>query len=552
MLWTRRHLWRDSDIAGVHPCFGRLTPDGGYLIVGHTNLHGAEEDDIYIIRTDENGDSLWTRTYGGPDRETAISVIEDINGGYTILGRRTTYPPRLNRAYLIRMDEDGDSLWTRVHGTGRESITALCQCEEDGGYVLVGGVETEVSEYYRYSEFFAMRMDAEGDTLWTLAFGDSGCSACRAIDRTEDGRYLLGATIEAGPCSDPSGRRPQVHLMLLGPALIDAAAPRLSIAVLQNPYLTRYLDISMVGSEPLDSATVTLEVNSEPVALRRVDRDENVWMGGFNLPESGGLVSISACASDMVRNDTCVTSAFASAFMSRTSGGRISSPDGVISVIFDPGVLRKDTHILVLPLAESEARYGPSQPPADHATGFLTLGAATPAAYYIRPANAIACGTAYLEFSYDGLDFGTGRTPDHLYIERVDAGRLESFIDPARKTVSAPISELGTFRLAAGLPLSSKRIDPHFVRMYPCHPNPSAGDMNLRFEIRARRHIAVTVFDVRGRVVARLLDGWVRPGIHEIRWDGKDSPHERLSSGLYFIRLRAGRHIVTQKVLLLD
>jgi hypothetical protein len=484
--------------------------------------------------------------------EMAVSVIEDLNGGYTILGRRTTYTPRLSRAYIVRIDEDGDTLWTRTYGTGEESIAALCQCEEDSGYVMVGGVKTEVSEYYYYTRFYAMRLDEGGDSLWTMTFGDPGCSSCKVIDRTEEGRYLIGASVQARPCSDPSGLHPQVHLMMLGPTLIDFAAPHLSIAVFQNPYLTRHLDISLVGSEPLDSATVALEVNNDPVALRLIDRDENVWMADFCLPEAGGLMSLSACACDMAGNDTCVTSAFSSAFLTRSRGGSVSSPDRAISATFVPGTIRNDAHVIVLPCVEHGAQPGTSGSPIGLATNLLAEEAGIPAGYFIGPRDALTGGTAYLEFSYGDSDLGPGQTPDQLYIESEGVGGLESFCSPEQRTVSATVSNLGIFRLAAGPPRSSKVIDHHYLRMYPCHPNPSRGSVKVRFEVRARRHVVVTVFDVRGRAVAQLLDAWVYPGTHEIPWDGTGASRQRLNSGLYFVRLQAGTDVATQKVLLLN
>ena len=62
------------------------TKDGGLLAVGNISLFGTKNQDLWIIKTDSNGDSLWTKTYGGPFNESAYSVIQSEIGGYIVVG----------------------------------------------------------------------------------------------------------------------------------------------------------------------------------------------------------------------------------------------------------------------------------------------------------------------------------------------------------------------------------------------------------------------------------------------------------------------------------
>jgi hypothetical protein len=84
----------------------------------------------------------------------------------------------------------------------------------------------------------------------------------------------------------------------------------------------------------------------------------------------------------------------------------------------------------------------------------------------------------------------------------------------------------------------------------PAAPNPFRAGTELRFALPASGRVDLDVIDVRGRVVARVLDGELRPaGRHAVRWDGRDGAGRSVASGVYFLRLNAGNELRTRKVL---
>ncbi len=113
------------------------TKDGGYLIVGSTESFGEGYDDVWLIKTDENGDTLWTRTYGKEEySEGGNWVIETTDGGYAITG--CTAGTREGDVWLIKTDENGDTLWTRTYGgEGWDTGSKIIETK-DGGYLIVG------------------------------------------------------------------------------------------------------------------------------------------------------------------------------------------------------------------------------------------------------------------------------------------------------------------------------------------------------------------------------------------------------------------------------
>ena len=84
------------------------TTDGGYIISGITNLIDLEGSDLYLIKTDGNGDTLWTRSYGGTDLEFGGFVQQTSDGGYVICGYTYSFGNGDSDVYLIKTDGNGN------------------------------------------------------------------------------------------------------------------------------------------------------------------------------------------------------------------------------------------------------------------------------------------------------------------------------------------------------------------------------------------------------------------------------------------------------------
>jgi hypothetical protein len=177
------------------------TPDGGFVIAGSTTSYGAGRSDVYVVKTSAAGDLMWSRAYGGTNDDEARDVILVEDGGFLVVGRTLNFGPGSWNVYALRLDSQGDTLWTRAYGTaGWDEASAVVRGVE-GGF-LIGGASNVPAPGGADFEHYFVRIDDDGDTLWTKTLPGGRVEICSTLVRLADG-YLAGGTVGA-----PSGNGP--------------------------------------------------------------------------------------------------------------------------------------------------------------------------------------------------------------------------------------------------------------------------------------------------------------------------------------------------------
>ncbi|MCK4576076.1 hypothetical protein KAU34_06690 [candidate division WOR-3 bacterium] len=183
-LWTKTYGGTESDIGSSV----QQTSDGGYIIAGSTNSFGVDGTDVYLIKTDASGDTLWTRTYGGINGDQGYSVQQTSEGGYIVVGETDSFGAGFYDFYLVKTDSFGDTLWTKTYGGQFYESGESVQQTSDGGYIIGGYTDSFGAGK---SDAYLVKTDANGDILWTKIFGGTSFEYGFSAEQTLDGGYIV-------------------------------------------------------------------------------------------------------------------------------------------------------------------------------------------------------------------------------------------------------------------------------------------------------------------------------------------------------------------------
>jgi len=177
------------------------TADGGYAAAGWTKSYGAGGGDAWLVKMNETGVEEWNRTYGGKGFDFAEGVLAADDGGYVLVGATISFGAGNMDVWLIRTDANGNELWNRTYGgAGDDKGMAVCNTT-DGGYVITGYWKPGISGW---RQLWVIKTDSAGKIDWDVKLGggydDEGWSV---LERAGGGYAVTGYTSSFGAgCAD--------------------------------------------------------------------------------------------------------------------------------------------------------------------------------------------------------------------------------------------------------------------------------------------------------------------------------------------------------------
>ncbi|MCP4633943.1 MAG: T9SS type A sorting domain-containing protein [candidate division Zixibacteria bacterium] len=193
-LWTKVYGGTGYDNAKSIFQFG----DGGYIVGGQTSSFGVDNFDCLILRTDENGDTLWMKTYGGVGGQSLTCMQQTTDGGFIISG---TYAQQYEdgKIMLMKLNADGDSLWSSLLGadTLEESTASVCQTD-DGGFMLCGRTWRPVTSY----DFWLLKTNPDGIRQWMRYYDWWNGDNAECVIQTPDGGYVITGSTSSTESTD--------------------------------------------------------------------------------------------------------------------------------------------------------------------------------------------------------------------------------------------------------------------------------------------------------------------------------------------------------------
>ena len=164
------------------------TSDGGYIIVGSTWSDGNGNYDIWLIKTDNNGNEQWSKTFGGEQSDSGNSMLRTSDGGYIIIGSTRSYGSGGVDAWLIKTDNNGNEQWNKTYGGIENDDGTSIKQTSDGGFLIGGSTDS----YGKYpSDIWIIKINKTGNILWNRTFGGENGEYCYSIQETSDKGFII-------------------------------------------------------------------------------------------------------------------------------------------------------------------------------------------------------------------------------------------------------------------------------------------------------------------------------------------------------------------------
>jgi hypothetical protein len=190
-LWAEK-LGSDSCITYGESV--RQTLDEGYVVAGSIKPNSpGGRNDVYLVKTDSMGKTLWSRAYGGAGQDGAYSAQQTLGGGYILAGVTRSFVDPTGDVYLIKTDSLGDTLWTRTYGGSLDDCGFSVQQTSDCGYIIAG-YANYVAPPDRSGDVYLIKTDSSGNTQWTRTFGGPYWDVGNSVQQTSDEGYVIAGT----------------------------------------------------------------------------------------------------------------------------------------------------------------------------------------------------------------------------------------------------------------------------------------------------------------------------------------------------------------------
>lgn len=166
------------------------TLDHGFLTVGFSESFGEDNDlDVYVVKTDIDGNIVWSKAYDLGYIEHGYKVLEAADGGFVIVGDIISRFGDSKDLLLLKISKTGELLWHRVYEKSGNQIGWSITKAINGGYIIAGETSDSLEND---RDILVVAVDEMGVERWSRTYGGPKDDIARSICTTKDGYALVG------------------------------------------------------------------------------------------------------------------------------------------------------------------------------------------------------------------------------------------------------------------------------------------------------------------------------------------------------------------------
>ena len=523
--WAKTYGGADRELAlSVQQTF-----DTGYIVAGCANSFGAGDYDFLVIKLDPSGDVEWSKTFGGTDVDYAYCVQQTFDTGYIMIGHTKSFGTSNYDILVIKSDSSGNIEWSKTYGGGSAEFGFCIQQTPDTGYI-VGGYTSSFGA--GGGDFLAMKLSSSGTIDWAKTYGGStGVEYASSVQQTSDAGYIVaGVTSSFGAGSTDflvikldSGSDVEWAKTFGGTGSED-------LSFIQQTYDNGYIIAGSSNSYGVD--------NYDFLVIKIDSSGSLKWTKTF-----GGSGADDAYSIQQTPDSGYIVAGFSQPFA--LAGGNFA-----IIKLNSSGSL------------DWSKVFGETTSEEAHSIQ-RTFDGGYIAAGYIEPSSPLV-----EDFLVIKIDSAAQMDPTCPWVNAPQSITsptpitssptvIEAFCAPTTIPIGVTVNlpPLITSTICGGAGIEERTKNPDLSRqnakLFQNYPNPFTSRTMISYVLPRDANVHLAVYDISGRKVLTLVSQKMNAGGHSIEWEGKNPEGNRVTNGVYFLKLKTDSVAITQRMTVL-
>jgi hypothetical protein len=182
--WNRTYGQTTADVAASVI----QTSGGGYVLAGYLTDSNASRD-LWFVKTDSFGNMQWNRTYGGAGYDYANSVVQTSDGGYALAGTSDSFSDDMSSEFwLVKTDLNGNVEWNKTYAEQKSNSAQSVIQTSEGGYTLAGHTARGIVDT---PDVWVINVDSDGNMEWDVTWAPTEPALTNSMIQTSDGGYAV-------------------------------------------------------------------------------------------------------------------------------------------------------------------------------------------------------------------------------------------------------------------------------------------------------------------------------------------------------------------------